>query len=66
MPTNGSSPNAPTETCSCEGLAHVLRGLAACIDELHGRGRKHDKAYILSLIEVGIGAGLALPRSKDA
>ena len=68
MLTNGSSPTAPAKTCSCKGIAHVLRSLAVCVDELHGRGRKHDEAYILTLIETGLGAALFLAKAgrKDA
>ena len=58
MPTNALSPSATA--CSCVSIAHVLRSIATCVEDLHERGRKHDEAYMISLVEMGLGAALHL------
>lgn len=64
MATNGSKPSATA--CSCESIARVLRGMATGVEVLHRAGRKHDEAYILSLVEMALGAALHVAAQERA
>ena len=62
MPTNGSSPSATD--CSCPEIALVLRRMAEAVETLHAIGRKHDEAYIITILEVALGAHFATAHVK--